>query len=87
MKNVRKHGNYEIVNTPEHLQKLVNKPLFKHNHIINKNLVIIETVQHTVELNKPICMGMSVLDYSKIYIYFFHCDVLKPKYENNIKLV
>ena len=30
MGNVRKHGDYEIVNTPERFQKLVNKPLFKH---------------------------------------------------------
>ena len=30
MENVRKHGDYEIVNTPECFQKLVNKPLFKH---------------------------------------------------------
>ena len=29
MENVRKHGDFEIVNTPERFQKLVNKPLFK----------------------------------------------------------
>ena len=39
MENVRKHGDYEIVNTPERFQKLVNKPLFKHRHIINEDLV------------------------------------------------
>ena len=27
MENVRKHGDFEIVNTPERFQKLVNKPL------------------------------------------------------------
>ena len=32
MENVRKHGDFEIVNTPERFQKLVNKPLFKHRH-------------------------------------------------------
>ena len=42
MENVRKHGDFEIVNTPERFQKLVNKPLFKHRHIINKDLVIVE---------------------------------------------
>ena len=35
MENVRKHGDYEIVNTPERFQKLVNKPLFTHRYIIN----------------------------------------------------
>ena len=32
-------------------------------------------------------MGMSILDYSKIHVYSFNYDVLKPKYQDNIKLV
>ena len=87
MENVRKHGDYEIVNTPEHFQKLVNKPLYKHRHIIHEDLVIVEKDKHTVELNKPIYMGMSILDYSKIHMYSFYYDVMKPKYKDNIKLV
>ena len=87
MENVRKHGDYELVNTPERFQKLVNKPLFKHRHIINEDLVIVEKDKHTVELNKPIYMGMSILDYSKIHMYSFYYDVMKPKYKDNIKLV
>ena len=87
MENVRKHGDFEIVHTPERFQKLVNKPLFKHRHIINEDLVIVEKDKHTVELSKPIYMGMSILDYSKIHMYSFYYDVLKPKYQDNIKLV
>ena len=87
MENVRKHGDYELVNTPERFQKLVNKPLFKHRHIINEDLVKVEKDKHTVELNKPIYMGMSISDYSKIHMYSFYYDVLKPKYDNRIKLV
>ena len=40
-----------------------------------------------VELDKPIYMGMSILDYSKIHMYSFHYDVLKPKYDDKTKLV
>ena len=87
MENVRKHGDYEIVNTPERFQKLVNKPLFKHRYIINEDLAIVEKDKHTVELNKPIYMGMSILDYSKIHMYSFYYDVLKLKYDDKIKLV
>ena len=87
MENVRKHGDFEIVHAPERFQKLVNKPLFKHRHIINEDLVIVEKDKHTVELSKPIYMGMSILDYSKIHVYSFYYDVLKPKYQDNIKLV
>ena len=87
MGNVRKHGDFEIVHTPERFQKLVHKPLFRHRHIINEDLVIVEKNKHTVELNNPIYMGMSILDYSKIRMYSFYDDVSKPKYQDNITLV
>ena len=40
-----------------------------------------------MELNKPIYMGISILNYSKILIYSFYYDVLEPKYNNKIKLI
>ena len=87
MENVKKHGDFKIINTPKRFQKLVNKPLFKHRYIINKDLVIVKKDKHILELNKPIYMGMFILDYSKIHMYSFYYDVLKPKYDNKIKLV
>ena len=87
MENVRNHIDFELVNNPVRFQKLVNTPTYKHRHIINENLVGVEKEKHTVELNKPIYMGMSILDYSKIHMYSFHCDILKPKYDDKIKLV
>ena len=87
MENVRKHLDFKLVNSPKVFQKLVNKPTYKHRFIINENLVGVEQEKETVELNKPIYMGMSILDYSKIHMYSFYYDVLKPKYQENIKLV
>ena len=87
MENVRKHGDFELVDTAVRFQKLVNKPTYNHRHIINENLVVVEKEKHKVELNKPVYMGMSILDYSKAHMYSFYYDVLKPKYGDNIKLV
>ena len=87
MENVREHGDYELVNTPERFQKPVNKPLFKHRYIINEDLAMVEKDKQTVELNKPIFMGMSMLDCSKIHTYSFYYDVLKSKYDDKFKLV
>ena len=87
MENVRNHLDYELVNTPERFQKCVNKPTYRHRHIINENLVGVEKDFATVKLDKPIYMGMSILDYSKIHMYSFYYDVLKPKYNDDIKLV
>ena len=37
-------------------------------------------------MNKPVCLGMSILDISKTLMYTFWYDYFKPKYEDRAKL-
>ena len=39
-----------------------------------------------VKMNKPIYLGLSILEISKILMYEFWYDYMKPKYNDNIKL-
>ena len=39
-----------------------------------------------VKMNKPIYLGLSILEISKTLMYEFWCDYMKPKYANNVKL-
>ena len=39
-----------------------------------------------VKMNKPVYLGMSVLDISKTLMYEFWYDYIKPKYQDNAKL-
>ena len=39
-----------------------------------------------LRLNKPIYLGMSIIDISKTLMYEFWYDFIKPKYQNNAKL-
>ena len=39
-----------------------------------------------VKMNKPIYLGLSILDISKTLIYEFWYDYMKPKYNDNVKL-
>ena len=87
MEDVRKHTEFDLISTPERFQKCVNSPTYKARHIINENLVGVEKEKAVVELNKPIYMGLSILDYSKVHMYSFYYDVLKPKYQDDIKLI
>ena len=39
-----------------------------------------------VKMNKPIYLGLSLLEISKILMHEFWYDYMKPKYNNNVKL-
>ena len=39
-----------------------------------------------VKMNKPVYIGMSILDISKVLMYKFWCDYVKPKYQDKAKL-
>ena len=39
-----------------------------------------------VVMNKPVYLGQAVLDLSKIVMYEFRYDYMKPKYDGNLKL-
>ena len=53
---------------------------------ISEDLSIIERNKTKVKINKPIYLGLSVLDISKILMYEFWYNYLKPKYNDNVKL-
>ena len=87
MENVRNHIDFELVASQERMSKCVNNPNYKNSHIISENLVGVEKIKTKLKLNKPIYLGMSILDLSKIHMYSFYYDVLKEKYNENIKLI
>ena len=39
-----------------------------------------------IEMNKPIYIGMSILDLIKTFMYEFWYGYIKPKYQNKAKL-
>ena len=53
---------------------------------ISEDLSITEMNKTRVKMNKPIYLGLSILDISKILMYEFWYDYMKPKYGNDVKL-
>ena len=45
-----------------------------------------EMKKTSVKINKPLYLGMSILDISKTLMYEFWYDYLKPKYNDKAKL-
>ena len=54
--------------------------------MVFRNLLAIEMKQIKVKMNKPVYLGLSVLEISKILMYEFWYDYIKPKYQNKAKL-
>ena len=87
MENVRNRINVKLVTNELSLNKLVTKPNFKSANIFHENLVAIHMEKTTVKLNKPIPIGMSILDLSKTLMSKFHYDYIKPKWGDKAALL
>ena len=86
MENVRNHIDCELVSTQDRIQKCINNPNYKGCRIINEELAGVEKTKTKLKLNKPIYLGMSILNRSKVHIYSFYHDVLKTKYQDDKRL-
>ena len=53
---------------------------------ISEDLSIIEMNKTKVKMNKPMYLGLSILDISKVLMYEFWYDDMKLKYKNKVKL-
>ena len=86
MENIRKHRNIKLVTTDKKRNKLVSEPNYYTINYISEDLSIIKMNKMKVKMNKPIYLGLSILDISKILMYEFWYDYIKPKYNDNVKL-
>ena len=71
MENVRKHRDIKLVKTDHKRNKLVSEPNYLTMKLISENLSIIEMKKVKVKMNKPIYLGLSILEISKIIMYEF----------------
>ena len=88
MENIRNHVDVKLVNTKEKLKKLVAKPNLKSPpKIFSENLVSVHMKKTSLTMNKPVYLGMCILDLSKTIMYDFHYNYIKPKYGAKAKLL
>ena len=79
MESIRKHRNIKLVTNEESYLRTVMKPNFKSGVRFRKNLMGCEMGKIKVIMKKPIYLGQVILDLSKIVMYEFHYNYMKPK--------
>ena len=68
-------------------QKLAAKPNYDCCTIFDENLIAVHMKKTNLYFNKPVYLGMSILDLSKSLMYDFHYNYIKIKYGDKVKLL
>lgn len=86
MENVEKRRTIHLFTKWEHdghkrgATSSVASGYLKRVIVFDENLIACEMQKHTVKLNKPIQIGFIILEHSKLQMYEFNYEILKPMY-------
>ena len=75
-----------LISTDKMAQKLAAKPNYDCCTIFDDNLISVHMKNTKLYFNKPVYLGMSILDLSKFLMYDFHYNYIKTKYGDKTKI-
>ena len=81
MENIDNRVDIRLICDEKKTIKHIAKPNYDCLTIFDKNLIAIHMKKTKVYYNKPIYLGMSILDLSKNLMYDFHYNYIKNKYD------
>ena len=89
MENLRKRVNVKLVRSHEEdkLRRLIASPAFARSNIFDNDLAAIQVHKSRLVLNRPVYVGMSVLDLSKNLMYDFYYNELRETYGDDVTLL
>ena len=87
MENIRNRVDVRLITSELQAKKLISKPNFEHRTIFSENLIAVHMKPTKVYYNKPLYLGMCILDLSKTLMYGFHYNYIKKKYKENASLL
>ncbi|KAK3795736.1 hypothetical protein RRG08_027294 [Elysia crispata] len=88
MENFRRRVNVKLVRSHEEdkLRRLIASPSFARVNIFDDDLAAVEVHKSRLVLNRPVHVGMSILDLSKTLMYDFYYGQLKNQYGDRCQL-
>ena len=79
MENVRKRRSIKLVATERRKNYVVSEPNYYTTKFFTETLLAIETRKTQVLMNKPVYLGLLILDLSKTVMYELWYDYVKLK--------
>ena len=86
LENIRNRVYIRLISSDKVAQKLAAKPNYVRCTIFDENLIAVHK-ETKLYFNKPVYLGMSILDLSKFLIYDIHYNYIKTKYGDDAKLL
>ena len=86
LENLRKHRDVKLLTTERRRNYLVSEPNYHTTKFFTKHLLAREMKKTQILMNKPIYLGLSILDISKTKMYEFWYNYVKSKYSEKVKL-
>ena len=83
MENIRGRVNVKMLKTQEEARKMFSKPTYKDHVVFNNDLIAVLNNVPSVKFDKPIYLGMCILDYSKLLMYQFYYERINKLWPNN----
>ena len=74
MQNVRKHKGIKVVTNETRRSYLVSEPNYQTTNFFYESLLAIEMRKTKICMNKPVYLGLSISELSKIAMYQFWCN-------------
>ena len=87
LENIRNRVDIQLISSDKAAKKLAAKPTYDRCTIFDENLIAIHMKKTKLYFNKPVYLGMNILDLSKSNKYDFHYNYIKTKYGDNAKLL
>ena len=79
MENVRKHRDIKLVTTERRRNYLLSQLNYRTTKFFKENLLALKMKKTEILMNKPVCLGLSILELSKTLMYEFWFDYVKKK--------
>ncbi|XP_076383749.1 uncharacterized protein LOC143260999 [Megalopta genalis] len=90
MENVRNHVNVKLLSRWSGRYgagRLIARPNFHSCTVFSEDFVAVQMNQLSIKFYKPIYIGMSVLDISKLHLYDFHYGYMLPNFQERCRIL